>query len=390
MCLAGCARTAPAVDAPAAPELPKVTVSHPAVREVTDYFEFPGQTAAVGEVEVRAQVSGYLMKINFEDGQEVKKGDVLFEIDPRPYDAALKKAKGDRKRLGALWDKADSDLKRASRLRPSGAISKEEYEQRESQLKVHEASIESAEAAVHEAELNLEFTRVASPIDGRVSRRLVTEGNLVQAGPSTSTVLTTVVTIDPIYVYFSVDETALLEYLGNDWRSSQGAVMSHIQALKIPVQMGLANEDGFPHTGTLDFVDNKLDRGTGTIRARGVFENAHRELIPGMYVRVRLPLGKPHPALLVPERAIGRDQKLKFLLTVNKSNVVEKRMVDVGVLRGDLRVVKSGLKEDDWVIVKGLQYARPSEPVEPEVASAADSPPSVGKPEHASVRRVTE
>ena len=196
-----------------APPAPEVTVSKPVVREVTDYFEFPGQTEAVGEVEIRARVTGYIVKVNFEDGQEVKKGDLLFEIDPRPYQAALGPGDG---RPGAparhCLAKAKSDLARSERLRPSGAVSEDEYEQHVAQLKVAQASIQSAEAAVRDAELNLEFTRVVSPIDGRVSRRRITEGNLVQPGANESTVLTTVVTIDPIYVYFNIDEQALLKY----------------------------------------------------------------------------------------------------------------------------------------------------------------------------------
>ena len=210
--LAGCASDAPAVVDPPEPPPPEVTVSKPVSRVVTDYFEFPGQTAAVEEVEVRARVAGYLVKIFFEDGQEVKKDDLLFEVDPRPYQAALDRATGELARLEALLDKAKVNLSRGQRLRPSGAISQDEFEQHESNLKVHMASIQAAEAAIREAKLNLEFTRVLSPINGQVSRRRITKGNLVQAGPGDATVLTTVVTLDPVYVCFNIDEPALLQF----------------------------------------------------------------------------------------------------------------------------------------------------------------------------------
>ncbi len=264
---AGCEKRAPAVTAPPVPE---VTVSKPVIREVTDHFEFPGQTAAVGEVDVRARVTGYLTKVNFEDGQEVKEGDLLFEIDPRPYQATLDRATGELARLNALLDKAKADLARSERLRPSGAISQDEYEQHVAQLAVHKASIHVAEAAVYAAELDLGFTKIASPISGRVSRRQITVGNLVQAGSGDSTVLTTVVTTDPVYVYFNIDERALLKYEGLSWGSGRDMRPDRIKALKIPVEIGLGNEEGFRHTGVLDFVDNQLDQKTGTIRARGV------------------------------------------------------------------------------------------------------------------------
>jgi RND family efflux transporter MFP subunit len=343
----------------------EVTVSQPVSREVTDYFEFPGQTAAVGEVEVRARVTGYLVQVNFEDGQVVKKGDLLFEIDARPYQAALDRAQGDLARLQAMLDKAQVDVARSEKLRPSGAASEDEYEQRVAQLAVHKASLQSAEAAVREAQLNLEFTKISSPIDGRLGRTRITEGNLIQPGPGESTVLTTVVTTDPIYVYFNIDEHALLKYAGARWGSGEGISPNRTRQLQIPAEIGLANEEGFPHAGVLDFVDNRVTRDTGTIQARGVFDNSKHYLTPGLFVRVRIPFGKPHQALLVTERAIGRDQKEKFLLTVNKDNVVEYRRVKVGALRDGLRVIESGIQADDAIIVKGLQRVRPGVTVRP-------------------------
>lgn len=245
-----------------------------------------------------------------------------------------------------------------------------------SQLAIARASILSAKAAVRTAELNLEFTRITSPIDGQVSRTQITEGNLVQPGASEATVLTTVVALNPVYAYFNIDEQALLQYMESAKRSGEGLSLEQHEAFKIPVEIGLAHEKGFPHTGVLDFTDNKVDSGTGTIRARGVFDNADGFLKPGLFVRVRIPFGRPHQALLVPERAISRDQRQKFVLTVNKENMVQYRQVEVGSPQDDLRVITSGLQPDERVIVDGLQRARPGakvtgRPLEDGVAASA-------------------
>jgi RND family efflux transporter MFP subunit len=359
------------VDPPAAPEV-TVTVAKPEVREVTDYFEFPGQTEAVGEVEVRAQVTGYIVKIPFRDGQEVTKDkDLLFEIDPEPYQAALDKAKGDLERMCALLIKAQKDVDRSAKLRPSGAISQEEHEQHLADLDVHKASIHSAEAAVRDAELKLKYTRVVSPIDGQVSRRRVTEGNLVQSGSNNSTVLTTVVTMDPMYVCFHVEEPVLLKFRNLDWRLGENGRPKHLSELKIPVEIGLPNEEGFPHRGVIDFLDNKVDRSTGTICVRGVFDNAKRYLTPGLFVRVRVPFGKPHKALLVSERAIVSEQRQKYLWTVGQDNKVQRRDVKLGAIQklatiqNEMRVIESGIEAGDLVVVKGIQRVRPGTPVQP-------------------------
>jgi RND family efflux transporter MFP subunit len=405
MCLAGCAKDASSADKPAPP---KVTVSKPVSQEVTDYFEFPGCTEAVSEVEIRARVTGYITRVNFEDGQEVKACQVLFEIDPRPYEAAWDRAKGELKLLEATQEKAQADLTRSERLLPSGAVSKDEYELHVAKLKQAQASIDSAKAAVAQAALDLEFTKIVSPIDGRVSKARIREGNLVQSGGNNSAVLTTVVTTDPIYACFNVDELALLRYQELARQAGQDLRPSQLKDLKLPVEIGLANEEGFPHAGILDFTDNKIDRATGTLHVRGVFENTNGYLTPGLFVRVRIPFGKPHQALLVNERAIGRDQKLSFLLTVNEKNVVERRQVKVGPLRDGLRVIepdksdksgKSGIKAGDRIIVKGLQRARPGEPVTPheeergvaESAGPALAPATVvaGKSDQAGPRQAT-
>jgi RND family efflux transporter MFP subunit len=351
------------------------------MRLVTDYFEFPGQTAAVGEVEVRARVTGYLVKVNFEDGQDVKKGDLLYEIDPRPYQAALDRAQGELARLYALLERAKTDVARSERLRPSGAVSQDDYEQRKANLKVHLASIEMAKAAVRDAELNLEYTKITSPIDGRVSRTRITEGNLVQPGTNDAAVLTTVVTRSPIYVYFNVDEQALLKYQRLAFRQGKELHPKRLKDLKFPVEIGLANEEGFPHAGIIDFADNKVDRTTGTLRVRGLFENDKEYLTPGLFVRVRIPFGDPHRSLLVPEDAVSRDQRERFLLIVNKKNEVEFRKIKAGSLHDGMMVIESGIGPDDWVIVKGLQRAQPGITVTPrhldkkDVAGPQSAPP---------------
>lgn len=382
---AGCARQGPA--APTAPATPEVTVSKPLLRPVTEYFEFPGHTAAVGEVEIRARVSGYIVKRHFEDGQEVKAGNLLFEIDPRPYQAALDRAQGELSRLKAMRIKAQANLSRAERMRPSGVISQEDFDEAVAQQAMADASLQSAEAAVRDAELNLDFTKVASPISGCVSRARVTEGNLVQPGGGEAMILTTVVTTAPIYVYFNIEEAVLLKYRGRDWRPGSDNVLARIKALKIPVEIGLDNEDGFPHVGVLDFLDNQVDRSTGTIRARGLFQNSQRHLLPGFFVRVRLPFGQPRKMPLVDDRAIGTDLKQKYVLTVNTQNVVEYHQVQLGALQDGLRVVLAGITGEDRVIVRGLQRVRPGLTVCPKTeenrvaAATAARMPSNG-PDH--------
>ncbi len=359
--LAGCTKAAPAEKKVP----PNVTVAKPESQQVTKYFEFPGRTAAVKEVEIRARVTGYLDRVCFQDGQEVEAGDLLYVIDPRPYEAVLDRAKGELERLKAVQNKAREDMARSERLLPSGAVSADEYEQHRAQLQVNEASILVAEAAVREAQLNVDFTTIKAPIRGRVSRTRITEGNLVQAGMGDSMVLTTVVSTDPIYVYFDIDERALLEYEGDAWGSGRAMQPDRIGELKIPVEFGLDYEQGYPHVGVLDFVDNSLERQTGTIRARGIFDNRNRYLAPGLFVRVRIPFGEPRQALMISDAAIGTDQGLKYVLTVNQENVAEYRQVKLGVLRDGMREIESGISADDLVITKGLLQARAGKPVNP-------------------------
>jgi RND family efflux transporter MFP subunit len=345
---------------------PEVTVCKPIAQKVIDYFAtFSGRTKATEEVDVRAQVSGYIVKINFVDGQEVKKGDLLVEIDPRPYQAALDKALADVARNQAQVVKTKADLARSEKLLPSGAISREDYDQQIAARDMASAQLQSAEAAVRDAQLNLEFTKITAPIQGRISRANITAGNLIQAGMGGSSVLTTIVSINPMYVYFDIDERTML--LAQHMAGEEGDKLNaaHIKDRKIPVEINLANEEGFPHIGLIDFVDNKVDTSTGTISARGVFDNSTRYLTPGLFVRVRVPSSDPHQALLVAESALGTDRDKKFLLVVDKDDVAQYHQVRLGSPQGDLRVIEAGIKPDDLIIVNGIQRVRPGMKVTP-------------------------
>ncbi len=363
MAAAGCKTKQPAlVELPP----PEVTVSKPIVKEVIDYFpQFHGRTEATEEVEVRAQVSGYITKIFFKDGQEVKKGDPLVEIDPRPYQAALDKAKAEVVRCEALLVKSKADLARSDKLLPSGAISREEYDQQIASRDMAEAQLEAAKAAVRDCELNLEFTNITAPIPGRASRARITVGNLIQGGMGSSSVLTTIVSTNPIYVYFDIDERTLLICQQVAHEEGKNSRADHIKDLKIPVEIGLANEQGFPHQGIMDFIENKVDSGTGTIRVRAVFDNSSRYLTPGLFVRVRVPASEPKQALLVAESAIGSDRDKKFLLVADKDDVAQYHQVRLGSPQDDLRVIEAGIKADEWIIVNGIQRVRPGMKVTP-------------------------
>jgi RND family efflux transporter MFP subunit len=353
---------------PAAPPLQAVTVAPVPEREISEWDEFTGRLEAVDQVEIRPRVSGYIQRIAFTEGREVRKGEVLFEIDPRPYQAELARAQAELERAKSAAALAASDVARADKLVKAQAISREEYDSRTSAEAQGGASVKAAEAAVETARLNLEWTRVRSPISGRVSNALVTEGNLVQASPAT--LLTTVVSLDPMYVYFDSDEQTYLRYAGQarnngaNWRTA-----------RLPVYLGLANEDGYPHEGRLDFVDNQIDPNTGTIRTRAVFSNKSRALTPGLFARVKLVGEHKRKALLVRDAAIGTDQDRKFVLVVGPGDTLAYRPVVPGRLIDGLRIVDSGLQAGDRVVVNGLMRVRPGMKVAPQLAemTAADS-----------------
>jgi multidrug efflux system membrane fusion protein len=362
--LSGCAHK-PAAATDSSP--PVVSVSKPVERPVTDYVDFTGRTEAPDSVDVRARVTGYLTKMPFKEGEEVKKGDVLFEIDDRPYKADLDRAKGDLERTKASLVKAQADLDIAHAVYKDNpkAISQEEIVKRQGSRDEAAGQLKAAEATLVRSQLNYDWCKVTSPINGRVSRYNLTVGNLASQDTS---VLTTVVSQDPLYAYFDADENTML-------RVTRLFLKSDVDVPKekqFPVLMGLADEEGYPHAGYVDFANNVVNSSTGTITARGVFANpsnplGRRLLRPGMFVRIRLPLGKPRPALLVSEKALGTDQGQKYLLVVDEKNVVEYRRVRVGPLQEDgLRVIEEGLKPGERVIVNGLQLVRPRMEVEVE------------------------
>jgi RND family efflux transporter MFP subunit len=355
--MAGCTR-APSQGPSTSPT--PVTVSNPVEREVTDYVDFTGQTASVDSVQVRAHVWGFLDKVNFKEGALVRKDEVLFEIDPRTYQAGLDQAKADLESKQAAAIRAEALYKRTASLVKGGAASREDEDKDREDSLVAKANIAVADANVHTAELNLGFTRVTAPIGGRVSRTLVTKGNIVQSGDQAGgTLLTTIVSVDPMYAYFDGDERTVLRL---QKLIREGKV--EYPGLKLTVLLGLANEDDFPHRGTIDFVDNQVDTETGTLRVRGVFPNADETLFPGLFVRVRVPIGEPHKALLITERALDNDQGQRIVYLVNKENKVVSRAVRLGALHDGLRVIEEGLNRDDRVIINGLQQVRPGASVE--------------------------
>jgi RND family efflux transporter MFP subunit len=353
--VSGCARNVAAQPQAAPP--PQVTVAAAVSRKVTEFDEFTGRFEAVERVEVRPRVSGYISTVNFTDGNEVNKGDVLFVIDPRPYVAERDKARAQLSQARSQLALAKSERERATKLLGQHAISQEEFDTRSAGNEQAQASVEAAQAALDSAALNLEFTRVTAPIAGRISRALVTSGNYVASG---LTPLTTLVSLDPIYVTFDGDEQAYLRY-GKLARSTRAT--SH--EARNPVVVGLANESGYPHQGALVFLDNALDPATGTIHSRALLDNHERLFTPGLFARIRLLDSAQHDAVLVNDSAIGTDQTVRFVLVVGAGNKVEYRPVQLGPVIDGLRVVQSGLTAGETVVVNGLQRVRPGAQVQP-------------------------
>ena len=349
-------------EAPPPPQAPPVTVAAALSREITEFDEFTGRVAAVNQVEVRPRVSGFVTRAAFQEGAEVRRGDVLFEIDPRPYQEDAARAAAELERARTRLALSVSESERASRLVAVEAISREEAESRTSSRAEAEAGVRAAQAALGNARLNLEWTRVRAPISGRAGRAEITPGNLVQAGTS---LLTTMVSMDPVYVYFDGDEQAYLRSTG----LAGGAQ-------RVPVLMGLANEEGHPHRGVMDFVDNRLDPATGTIRARAVFPNPDRRLTPGLFARLRLEGSRAYTATLVQDAAIGTDQDRKFVLVVGADGTAQYRGVTLGPIVDGLRVVRTGLKPGERIVINGLQRVRPGSKVQPTVAPM--EPPAAG------------
>jgi multidrug efflux system membrane fusion protein len=346
----------------APPEPPAVPVSRPVEQEVTDYVDFTGRTDAIQALDVRARVTGYLVEMPFKEGSEVKKDDLLFRIDPRPYQAQLDQATRQVDLYQARLDLARTTHTRFSALykQTPGAVSKQELDQYKAQVVEAQAQLKAYQSSLKVYQLNLDFTKVTSPIDGRVSRYYLTLGNLVNQD---QTLLTTVVSQNPMYVYFDTDEPTLLRVR----RAVSEGRIKPAEDGKNPVLLGLQDEEGFPHQGTIDFVNNQVNPTTGSITVRGIFPNPKLLLSPGMFVRVRLPIGPKHPALLVIDRAIGSDQGLKYVYVVDKENKVQYRRIKTGPLQDNgLRVITEGLKSTDRIVVGGLQQVRPRMEVRPD------------------------
>jgi len=351
---------------PAPPPPPAVTVADVAGRDITEWDEFTGRFEAVDAVEIRPRVSGYLRRVVFAEGKEVRKGEVLFEIDPRPYEADLAGAEAELERARSGAALAAREVERAQRLVTVQAISREEYDARVSAAAQGGSSVRAAEAAVAMARLNLEWTRVRAPISGRVSNAMVTEGNLVQAGPPGATLLTTVVSLDPIYVYFDSDEQTFLKY----GALARAGLRQSSHVAQTPVHLGLANENGgFPHRGYVDFLDNQLDSRSGTIRTRAVFSNRDRLFTPGLFARLKLVGSGRYRATLILDRAIGTDQDKKFVLIVKPDSTVDYRPIQIGRLVDGLRIVTGGLMPGDRIVINGLQRVRPGMKVTPTVTA---------------------
>jgi len=369
----GCRPAEPVLPPPA----PSVTVAPVEERTIQDFVVFTGRTEAVESVDIRARVSGYLTGTKFKDGQEVKKGDVLFIIDPRPYQA-------DEERAKAEYDQAQADLQlsgieytRASELRKKNTISASDFDAKVAAYLKSQSQLASAKASWDTAKLNLEFTTIRSPIDGRTSRASVTQGNLVT--PDTKEPLTVVVSTDPMYAYAEIDERQLMRYVRLNQAAAEAGTLK--DEPETPIEMQLAYEQGFPHLGRIDFADNRVNVETGTITIRGVFENKRSLLGPGLFVRLRFPGGDKYQSLLVPQESIGTDQGQKFVFVVNPDGIVDYRRIEPGALQEDgWRAVKGNLKAGEKVIVDGLIKARVGEkvetsPWEPE-AAAPDATPS--------------
>ena len=331
---------------------------------MTEWDEFTGRLQAVDSVEVRPRVSGLVSAVRFDEGAIVRRGDLLFQIDPRPFQAEVDRLRAELARARATGQRADSELQRAERLRAENAISKEEHDRRAAFSQESAAQASAVEAALRAAELNLEFTQVTSPINGRVGRAIVTEGNLVSSGPGEATLLTTVVSLDPVYAYFDADEQIFLKYAAG---RGGPRPTNRARSTDLPIRMALSSDEGFPHVGHLDFLDNQVDGGTGTIRARAIFRNADGMLTPGLFVRLRLAGTGTYQGLLIQDRAVGTDLSKKFVYVVGPKNDIQYRTVTLGPIVDGLRVVRSGLVVGESVVVNGLQRVRPGVEVTPVV-----------------------
>ena len=353
---------------PADPPAPSVTVAEVVSRDVTEWDEVTGRLEAVNTVAVRPRVSGFVAAVRFEEGAIVRRGDLLFQIDPRPFEAEADRLRAELARARATVQRATSELQRAGRLASENAMSHEEQERRAGFAQESAAQVAAVEAGLRAAELNLEFTQVTSPIDGRVGRAIVTPGNLVSSGPGEATLLTTVVSLDPIYASFDADEHTLLEQLDR-----AGATRSRTGQQGLPIRLALASDLEFEREGKLNFLDNQIDPATGTIRGRAVFRNTDRSLMPGLFVRLKLPGKRAYRGLLIQDRAVGTDLDKRFVFVVTPEQTIVYRGVALGPIVDGLRVVRTGLNPGDRVVVNGLQRVRPGVKVAPTLIAMDES-----------------
>ena len=358
--VAGCGKGAPAGDPPqGAGGPPPVSVAPATQRTIREFDEFSARLEAVESVDIRARVAGTLDKVHFSEGQKIKKGDVLFTIDPRPFAMEVAKVQARIAATRTQWGLAKSELTRAEKLLPMQAISLQEVDQLRAAVRNGETSIQAAQAELNVAKLNLSFTRITSPITGRISRAVVTPGNLVNAGEP---VLTTIVSMDRVYAYFDASEATYLKYV----RAAKDGTRTSSRETANPVLMGLSDEPGYPHQGSMDFVDNRLNPATGSMRARAVFDNSNAQFTPGLSARIKLIGSGSYEATVVPDRAITTDQTRKIVMVIGANNIVEPREVNPAALVDGMRVV-TGVKAGENIIIDGLQRAFPGAPVTPQV-----------------------
>jgi RND family efflux transporter MFP subunit len=370
LALAACGEGAPKQ---AAPPPPEVTVAKPTKQTVTDYDEYVGRFVSVDMVEIRARVSGYLDKIGFQDGQIVKQGDQLFTIDKRPFETTVAQTRAQLAQARANLAFADADLARGSQLVRDKTITEQTFDQRTQAKRVAEASVAAQEAAVRQAELDLQFTELKAPVGGRIGDRRVSPGNLVTGGTGgNTTLLATIVSIDPMRFEFTFDEASYLRYE----RLANAGPDESKRGKGVKVSLRLIDESDFAHEGTVDFVDNVIDRASGTIRGRAQISNPKGLFTPGMFARVRVPGSLPYDALLLPDAAIASEQVRKYVMVVDADNTARQKYVTLGQLVGDQRVIKDGLSADDRVVVNGLARIRPNIKVAPKEQGAAPAAPA--------------
>jgi len=357
---------------------PPVTVARPILQTVVDFDRFTGFTQAVESVDLRARVRGYLEGIHFEEGTIVAKGQRLFEIDPREYQSNLDLAEAKRQQAEAKARLAAVERDRYRTLAQRDAGSRQDYDRAAADLAVAEAETRAAAADIERAELDLEFTKITAPIEGRIGRGSIDVGNLISPGGGNDPPLATIVSVNPVYVVFNVDERSLLRYLEMARESDQlqRPAGTSIRAARIPIEMGLVNEEGYPHLGLLDFADNRVDPSTGTILIRGVFLNEDGTLRPGLYARVRVPIGEPREVPLVVDRALGTDQGTRFVYVIDDENRAVRRDVRAGRVYGGMRIIEEGLEPGERVVINGIQRIRDGAEVDPQEVEMPEPPGS--------------